>query len=56
VSVFCGDAAEAVYRLMLEIDRHADLDYHPLRASAAYEAASAGLGWNVDWAKLAEER
>lgn len=48
-AVFCGDAATAVYRLMMEFDKHEDLDDHPIRESEAYNDAVRGLGWDIDW-------
>jgi hypothetical protein len=49
-------AINTLYQLMMEIDRHEDLDHHPIRKTEAYTEAVKALGWDIDWDKLAEER
>lgn len=51
-----GDAPSVVYRLMMEIDKHEDLDEHPIRQSEAYNDAVRGLGWDIDWEAVRNAR
>lgn len=45
-----------LYKLMMEIDKHEDLDEHPIRNTDAYREAVHELGWDIDWDKVYLER
>jgi hypothetical protein len=51
-----NDVVQELHKLMLEFDNYEDLDEHPIRKSAAYEAAVKRLGWDIDWDAVAEKR
>jgi hypothetical protein len=43
---------DVLHKLMLEFDKHEDLDNHAIRHSLAYDNAVKELGWNVDWDEI----
>lgn len=49
------EAENALYHLMLVID-NCEACEHDLRRSEEWKSAAHVLGWDIDWAELAERR
>ena len=49
------EVEDALYRLMLVID-NCEACEHDLRRSDEWKAAAHVLGWDIDWAELADRR